>query len=244
MPLKCKYSKPAITIFILVVQGSVWDEQQEGAPQSRSLTKKSSVRNISTSTIHGPQEGLRQDLACSFIGNHGEVQHQCWPYLSHQTPLWQGHKCSPFQRQHRRLVPNNSWSLTGMSHPSSSTYFWKRSWETPQKIMKALWVLEAEQSPISTLLNDINGLAGEEEEQVKLVEHLNKASTAFGMEICAEKAKLMTNNTINKEIKVNRQKLETVTSFKYLGSAMTDEGSEPTSRLQRGNRTSTRTSRL
>ena len=39
----------------------------------------------------------------------------------------------------------------------------------------------------------------------------------------------MTNNTsgINTEIKVNRQKLETVTSFKYLGSVITDEGSKP-----------------
>ena len=46
------------------------------------------------------------------------------------------------------------------------------------------------------------------------------------MEISAEKTKLMTNNTsdINKEIKVNGQKLETVTSFKYLGSIITDEG--------------------
>ena len=37
------------------------------------------------------------------------------------------------------------------------------------------------------------------------------------MEISAEKNKLMTNNTsgINTEIKVNGQKLETVTSFKY-----------------------------
>ena len=36
------------------------------------------------------------------------------------------------------------------------------------------------------------------------------------MEISAEKTKLMTNNTggINTEIKVNGQKLETVTSFK------------------------------
>ena len=36
----------------------------------------------------------------------------------------------------------------------------------------------------------------------------------------------MTNNTtgINKEIKVNGQKLETVTSFKYLGSVITNEG--------------------
>ena len=49
------------------------------------------------------------------------------------------------------------------------------------------------------------------------------------MEISAEKTKLMTNNTsgINTEIKVNGQKLETVTSFKYLGSAITNEGSKP-----------------
>ena len=47
--------------------------------------------------------------------------------------------------------------------------------------------------------------------------------------ISAEKTKLMTNNTsgINTEIKVNRQKLETVTSVKYLGSVITDEGSKP-----------------
>ena len=62
-----------------------------------------------------------------------------------------------------------------------------------------------------------------------LVERLDKASTAFSMEISAEKTKLMTNNTsgINTEIKVNGQKLETVTSFKYLGSVVTDEGSKP-----------------
>ena len=49
------------------------------------------------------------------------------------------------------------------------------------------------------------------------------------MEICAEKTKLMTKNTsgIKAEIKLNGQKLETVTSFKYLGSVITDEGSKP-----------------
>ena len=49
------------------------------------------------------------------------------------------------------------------------------------------------------------------------------------MEISAEKTKLMTNNTrgINIEIKVDGQKLEKVTSFKYLGSVITDEGSKP-----------------
>ena len=40
------------------------------------------------------------------------------------------------------------------------------------------------------------------------------------MEISAKKTKLMTNDAsnINTEIKVNGQKLETITSFKYLGS--------------------------
>ena len=49
------------------------------------------------------------------------------------------------------------------------------------------------------------------------------------MEISAEKTKLMTKNIsgINTEIKVNGKKLETVTSFKYLGSVITDEGSKP-----------------
>ena len=53
--------------------------------------------------------------------------------------------------------------------------------------------------------DDIDGLAGEEEELANLVERLDKASTGFGMEISAENTKLMTNSTsgINTEIKVN-----------------------------------------
>ena len=35
------------------------------------------------------------------------------------------------------------------------------------------------------------------------------------------------NRGINTEIKVNGQKLETVTGFTYLGSVITDEGSKP-----------------
>ena len=75
--------------------------------------------------------------------------------------------------------------------------------------------------------DDIDGLAGVEE-LAKLAERLDKASIAYGMEFSAEKTKLMTNNTsgINTEIKVNGQKLETNTSFKYLGSAVTNEGSK------------------
>ena len=62
--------------------------------------------------------------------------------------------------------------------------------------------------------DDVDGLAGEEEELAKLAERLDKAFTAYGMEIRAEKNTLMTNNTsgINTKIKLNEQKLETIRS--------------------------------
>ena len=65
-----------------------------------------------------------------------------------------------------------------------------------------------------------SNVGNHEEVLTKFVECLDKASTAYGMKISVKKTKLMTNNTsgINTEIKVNGQKLETVTSFKYLGS--------------------------
>ena len=95
-------------------------------------------------------------------------------------------------------------------------------------------VLEEHEGSVSTggrtitnlrFADDIDGLAGEEEELAKLVERLDKASAAYGMEISAERTKLMTKNTsgINTDIKVNRRKLETVTRFKYLGSVITTE---------------------
>ena len=49
------------------------------------------------------------------------------------------------------------------------------------------------------------------------------------MEISAEKTKLMPNsaNGIQREIRVKGQKLGTVTSFKYLGAVVSDDGSKP-----------------
>ena len=74
--------------------------------------------------------------------------------------------------------------------------------------------------------DDIDGereRAGEEE-LGNLAERLDKASTAYGMEISAEKTKLMTNNTtgINTEIKVkvikDSHKLQVPgLSYKWLG---------------------------
>ena len=77
--------------------------------------------------------------------------------------------------------------------------------------------------------DDIDGLAGSEKELENLVERLDKTSTNYGMQISAEKTKLMTNNIngISTDIRVCGEKLETVTSFKYLGAIVTDAGSKP-----------------
>ena len=71
-------------------------------------------------------------------------------------------------------------------------------------------------------------LAGDEQELADLVSRLDNTSASYGLEISAEKTKLITNNTngINK-ITVNGHRLETVSKFKYLGSVITDEGSKP-----------------
>ena len=75
--------------------------------------------------------------------------------------------------------------------------------------------------------DDIDALAEEEQELEALVESLDK--TRYKMAISAEKTKLMTNsaNGIQREIKVKGQKLGTVTSFKYLGAVVSDDGSKP-----------------
>ena len=76
--------------------------------------------------------------------------------------------------------------------------------------------------------DDIDALVGKEDELVKLINHLDTTSSKYGMEISAEKTKLMTNNTkgISLHVRIGGQKLETVQSFKYLGSVVTDEGSK------------------
>ncbi|KAK2174744.1 hypothetical protein NP493_779g00002 [Ridgeia piscesae] len=78
-------------------------------------------------------------------------------------------------------------------------------------------------------VDDIDGLAGREEELADLVERLDKTSTAFGMQINAEKTKLMTNNTngFSTDIRVNGEKIDCVNRFKYLGAIIADEGSKP-----------------
>ena len=78
-------------------------------------------------------------------------------------------------------------------------------------------------------VDDIGVLAEEEQELEALVESLDKTCTMCKMEFSAERNKQMTNsgNGIQTEITVKGQKQGTVTSFKYLGAVVSDDGSKP-----------------
>ena len=161
--------------------------------------------------------------------------------------MWAAMKEHNISINHIRVIKNLSHKATSAILFNSSTGDWFRTTDGVQQgclLSPTLFniflerimtdALEDHEGTVSiggrTITNlrfadDIVGLAGEEEELANLVERLDKASTACGMEISAEK----TYNTsgINKEIKVNSQKLETVTSCKCLGSVVSDKGSKP-----------------
>ncbi|XP_068240261.1 uncharacterized protein [Palaemon carinicauda] len=86
-----------------------------------------------------------------------------------------------------------------------------------------------EQSATFGLLDDTDGLDGNEDELINLVKRLDKTPTRYGMEISAEKTKLMRNSDepIKAKIVVGGQKLETVQQFRYLGAVISQEGSKP-----------------
>ena len=77
--------------------------------------------------------------------------------------------------------------------------------------------------------DDIDTVAEEGKELEAPVESLDKTCAMYKMKIGAEKTKLMINsaNGIQREIKVKRQKLGSVTSFKYLGTVVSDDGAKP-----------------
>ena len=77
--------------------------------------------------------------------------------------------------------------------------------------------------------DDIDGLAGDEEELEALAECLDTASRKYGMDINADKTKVMTSNPngIQNYINIKDHALDNVSTFKYLGSIISEEGSKP-----------------
>ena len=76
--------------------------------------------------------------------------------------------------------------------------------------------------------DDIVINAEEEEEAGVLVNHLDRTTRRYKMEIGPDKTKVMTNNPngFQREIKIKGQRLEEV-NFKYLGAIISNEGSKP-----------------
>ena len=65
-------------------------------------------------------------------------------------------------------------------------------------------------------------MSGSNGELQDLINRLVDRALAYGMEVTTEKSKIMTNSTnnISADISMNGQKLEEVTSFKYLGATL------------------------
>ena len=74
--------------------------------------------------------------------------------------------------------------------------------------------------------DDIDLIVGSEEELQELTITLERRTRAYGMEISAEKRKIMVNSRIapRSTILMNLECLEEVKSFKYLGSIISPEG--------------------
>ena len=83
--------------------------------------------------------------------------------------------------------------------------------------------------PISNLkfAKDINLVGSSIGELQDLINRLVDRAMAYGMEVSTEKSGVMTSsmNNISADISMNGQKLEKVTSFKYLGAALCKNGS-------------------
>ena len=91
---------------------------------------------------------------------------------------------------------NNCWCPTGMSTLTHLfNIFLERIMTDALKDHEGTVIIGGTTITNLRFADDIDGLAGEEEELAKLVERLDKDSTAYGMDISAEKTKLMTNNT-------------------------------------------------
>ena len=81
------------------------------------------------------------------------------------------------------------------SHPPSSTYFLERITTDALADHGGTGSTAGRAITYLRFADDIDGIAGQEEELTDLAERLDRVSTAFGMEISAEKTRLMTHNT-------------------------------------------------
>ena len=75
-------------------------------------------------------------------------------------------------------------------------------------------------------VDDIDGLAGSENELINLINKIDSTSRTYGMEINTNKTKIMKNceGHFNNSISLHGEVIESVDTFKYLGSILDDNG--------------------
>ena len=76
--------------------------------------------------------------------------------------------------------------------------------------------------------DDIDSLAGSENELVKLINKIDSNSITYGMAINTNKTKIMKNceGHFNNSSSLHGEVIESVDTFKYLGSILNDNGSK------------------
>ena len=165
------------------------------------------------------------------MGNHDTVQYQPEAHCHHTKSIRKRYECSIGTGSYWRMVSHISWSSSGVSAlPNLLNIFLEDImahaldnfngtilWHTPYT-EKYNDTISIGGRKIKNLrfADDIDCITGEEDEQTKLVQNLETAATKFGMEINAEKSKVMTHNgTLQRNITVQGQKLETVDHYKW-----------------------------
>ena len=141
--------------------------------------------------------------------------------------MWPINECSVTRRRSWTIVLNIGPSTPGMSFVTSAVQL------IPLNIMqKAVHnfsgTISINGREISNLqfADDIDLIAGTEEELQELTTTLERRARAYGMEISAEKSKIMVNSRIPPitAILMNGERLEEVKSFKYIGSIISSDG--------------------
>lgn len=131
-------------------------------------------------------------MACSLFEHHEKIQHGQNACSHHQIVVQKCQQYSTCQRPHWRMVPNHR--LSGML-PISNTLQHLLGENNDASVVEPHRNCHIGGRNITSLcfVDDINGLAGEEQKLKELVECLDKTYSNYGMEISADKTKLVTN---------------------------------------------------
>ena len=167
-------------------------------------------------------------MARSLIGNYEEIQHQRQHHTSHWKSLWQGPVLFSGSTGEcfRTILGVRQGCLLS---PAVFNIFLERVMCEALDDHGGSVSIGGRRITNFCFADDIIVNAEEEEEAGVLVDHLDRTTTRYKMEISPDKTKVMTNNPngFQREIKIKGQRLEEVENFKYLGAIISNEGAEP-----------------